>query len=116
MTEEHRPPNIALFIGIEVLTVKLSDVQTENRIYAGSEQYQGIVSEPMDETIIHRIIPPKANAKKPINDESSDNPIILKYMVMFFLRYSSFQRNTKERKKPKIIPMARNDATLEVQV
>lgn len=39
---EQNPPIIALLIGMDDLIVRLSDVQTENRRYAGNEQYQGI--------------------------------------------------------------------------
>ena len=75
-----------------------------------------MVSALIDETIMQRIIPPKANARKPISDDSNDSPIILRQMVTSFFLYSSFHRKTSERKRPNIRPMARNEATFDVHI
>ena len=42
MMVETPPPIKALFVGIEDLMVNANATQTENKRYAGKEQYQGI--------------------------------------------------------------------------
>lgn len=75
---EQNPPIIALLIGMDDLIVRLSDVQTENRRYAGNEQYQGIYVVLISDNNIQNNMPPIANAAMPMIPETKDNTTILR--------------------------------------